>query len=176
MKEVLEVLKESTIASKTGKDQWSRFWGVYKRVAEEHDNEFLERYTSDMNIVLIFSGIFSAVGTSFIVAMESDFSPDPSDTTNALLKQLVQIGLGNLAEAGSVPVDPASGWSPTASTLWVQTIAYGSLSMSLLAAFGAVLGNAVARVLQVQQIWPWLAGAAREAQARAVRRHRDMVF
>ncbi|KAG2054225.1 hypothetical protein BDR06DRAFT_884423 [Suillus hirtellus] len=140
MKEVLEVLKDSTIASKSGKDERSRFWRVYKRVAEEHDSEFLERYTSDMNIVLIFSGLFSAVGTSFIVAMESDFSPDPSDTTNALLKQLVQIGLGNLAEAGSAPVDPASGWSPTAPTLWIQTIAYASLSMSLLAAFGAVLG------------------------------------
>ncbi|KAG1843869.1 hypothetical protein C8R48DRAFT_541521, partial [Suillus tomentosus] len=122
------------------KDERSRFWRVYRRVAEEHDSEFLERYTSDMNIILIFSGLFSAVGTSFIVAMESDFSPDPSDTTNALLKQLVQIGLGNLAEAGSTPVDPASTWSPTASTLWVQMIAYASLSMSLLAAFGAVLG------------------------------------
>ncbi|KAG1785807.1 uncharacterized protein HD556DRAFT_1456361, partial [Suillus plorans] len=143
MREVLEVLKDSTIASKTGKDERSHFWRVYKRVAEEHDSEFLEQYTSNMNIVLIFinqSGLFSAVGTSFIVAMESDFSPDPSDTTNALLKQLVLIGLSNLAEAGSTPVDPASGWSPTASTLWVQTIAYASLSMSLLAAFGAVLG------------------------------------
>ncbi|KAG1818248.1 hypothetical protein EV424DRAFT_1512917 [Suillus variegatus] len=150
MKQVLDVLQDSTIASKTGKDQLSRFWGVYKRVSEEDDSEFLERYTTDMDIVLIFvssalmfdqSGLFSAVGTSFIVAMESNLSPDPSDTTNALLKQLVQIGLGNLAEAGSTPVDPASGWSPTAPTLWIQTIAYASLSMSLLAAFGAVLGK-----------------------------------
>jgi hypothetical protein len=54
MKEVLDVLKDSTIASKTGKDNRSRFWGAYKRVAEEHDSEFLERYTSDMDIVLVF--------------------------------------------------------------------------------------------------------------------------
>ncbi|KAG1850144.1 hypothetical protein F4604DRAFT_1546554, partial [Suillus subluteus] len=123
------------------KDKRSRFWGVYKRVAEEHDGEFLERYTSDMDIVLVFSGLFSAVSTSFIVAMESNLSPDPSDTTNALLKQLVYIGLGNLAAAGPAPADPASTWSPTAPTLWIQTIAYASLSMSLLAAFGAVLGK-----------------------------------
>ncbi|KAG1815866.1 hypothetical protein EV424DRAFT_1302418, partial [Suillus variegatus] len=83
---------------------------------------------------------FSAVGTSFIVVMESNFSPNPSETTNALLKQLMLIGLSNLAEVGSTPVDPASGWSPTASTLWVQMIAYASLSMSLLTAFRAVLG------------------------------------
>jgi hypothetical protein len=42
MKEVLDVLKDSTIASKTGKDDRSRFWVVYKRVAEEHGSEFLE--------------------------------------------------------------------------------------------------------------------------------------
>ncbi|KAG2138580.1 uncharacterized protein EDB93DRAFT_1090530, partial [Suillus bovinus] len=110
-------------------------------VAEEHDSEFLERYTTDMDIVLIFSGLFSAVSTSFIVAMESNLSPDPSDTTNALLKQLVQIGSGNLVAAGSKPADPGSTWSPNAPTLWIQTIAYASLSMSLLAAFGAVLGK-----------------------------------
>ncbi|KAG1852326.1 hypothetical protein C8R48DRAFT_547332, partial [Suillus tomentosus] len=67
-----------------------------------------ERYATDMNIVLIFSGIFSAGSTSFIVAMKPNLSPDPSDTANALLKQLVQIGLGNLAEAGSTPIDPIS--------------------------------------------------------------------
>ncbi|KAG2135294.1 hypothetical protein DEU56DRAFT_396426, partial [Suillus clintonianus] len=138
MKQVLDVLQDSTIASKGGKDHRSRFWGVYKRVAEEHDGEFLERYTSDMDIVLVFSGLFSAVSTSFIVAMESNLSPDPNDTTHALLAQLVQIGLGNLAEAGSVP---ASTWSPSTTTIWIQMIAYASLSMSLLAAFGAVLGK-----------------------------------
>ncbi|KAG1859558.1 hypothetical protein DFJ58DRAFT_636618, partial [Suillus subalutaceus] len=123
------------------KDNRSRFWGVYKRVTEEHDGEFLERYTGDMDIVLVFSGLFSAVSMSFVVAMESSLSPDPSDTTNALLKQLVYIGLGNFAEAGSTPLDPASTWSVTAPALRIQMIAYASLSMSLLAAFRAVLGK-----------------------------------
>ncbi|KAG1880564.1 hypothetical protein C8R48DRAFT_625253, partial [Suillus tomentosus] len=141
MKQVLDILQDSTIASRIGKDKRSRFWGVYKRVAEEHDGEFLERYTTDMDIVLIFSGLFSAVSTAFIVAMESNLSPDPSDITNSLLKQLVQIGLGNLVEAGTAPADPASTWSPPASAVRIQLVAYASLSMSLLAAFGAVLGK-----------------------------------
>ncbi|KAG1869614.1 hypothetical protein F4604DRAFT_1584280, partial [Suillus subluteus] len=70
--------------------------------------EFLEKYTTDMDIVLIFSGLFSAVSTSFIAAMESNLSPDPSDTTMALR---------------------------------IQIITYKNLSMSLLTAFGAVLGK-----------------------------------
>ncbi|KAG2150946.1 hypothetical protein DEU56DRAFT_711470, partial [Suillus clintonianus] len=123
------------------KDHRSRFWGVYKRVAEEHDGEFLERYTSDMDIVLVFSGLFSAVSTSFIVAMESNLNPNPSDTTNALLTQLVQIGLGNLSAAGTAAAAPGSTWSPSPTTVWIQMIAHASLAMSLLAAFGAVLGK-----------------------------------
>ncbi|KAG2073812.1 hypothetical protein BDR04DRAFT_1009760 [Suillus decipiens] len=139
MKEVLEVLKDSTIASKTGKDKRSRFWAAHKRVASEHDDEFLERYYNDMDIVLVFSGLFSAVSSAFIVAMESNLSPDPSVTTNALLTQLVLIGLGNFTAAGSTPVAPA--WSPSIAHLRIQSVAYASLSFSLLAAFWAVLGK-----------------------------------
>ncbi|KAG1858525.1 hypothetical protein F4604DRAFT_1183773 [Suillus subluteus] len=141
LQQVLDVLKDSTIASKTGKDDRSRFWAAYKRVAKEHDDEFLEQYNGNMDIVLIFSGLFSAVSTAFIVAMESNLSPDPDDTTHALLSQLVQIGLGNFTAAGPTPATPASNWSPSTANIRIQLIAYASLSMSLLAAFGAVLGK-----------------------------------
>ncbi|KAG1812583.1 uncharacterized protein BJ212DRAFT_1301551 [Suillus subaureus] len=119
---VLDILKDSTIASKTDKDDRSRFW--------EHDDEFLEQYNSDMDIVLIFSCLFSTVSTAFIVAMESNLSPDPNDTTHALLAQLVQIGLGNFAAAGSIPAAPASTWSPSTANIRIQSIAYASLSFS----------------------------------------------
>ncbi|KAG2039747.1 hypothetical protein BDR03DRAFT_859370, partial [Suillus americanus] len=141
MKEVLDILKDSTIVSKTDKDARSRFWAAYKRVAEEHDDEFLYRYNDDMKTILVFSGLFSAVNAAFIVSMESSFSPDPNDTTQALLTQLVQIGLGNFTAAGSTPAAPASTWSPNTATIRIQCIAYASLSFSLLAAFGAVLGK-----------------------------------
>ncbi|KAG1733193.1 uncharacterized protein EDB91DRAFT_645533 [Suillus paluster] len=71
--------------------------------------------------------------------MESNLSPGPSNTTNTLLTQLLQIGLGNLAKAGLTPAAPASTWSPSTPNIRIQTIAYASLSMSLLAAFGAAL-------------------------------------
>ncbi|KAG2092490.1 uncharacterized protein F5147DRAFT_585905 [Suillus discolor] len=138
---MLEVLQNSTIASKDGKDNRSRFWGIYKRVTAEYDDQFLVRYHSDMSDILLISGLLSAASMSFIVTMESNLSPDPSDTTNALLAQLVQIGLGNLTAAGSIHADPASTWSPTVLAVGVQMFAYTSLSMSLLAAFGVILGK-----------------------------------
>ncbi|KAG1772185.1 hypothetical protein EV702DRAFT_934567, partial [Suillus placidus] len=63
------------------KDDRSRFLGLYKRAAEEHDSRFFEQYNGDMDIMLIFSGLFSAVSTAFIVSMESNHSPLPNDTT-----------------------------------------------------------------------------------------------
>ncbi|KAG2143306.1 hypothetical protein BD769DRAFT_1750927 [Suillus cothurnatus] len=117
----------------------SHFWAAYKRVVEEEDNAFLERHYNDMDIIL--SGLFSAVSTAFIVAMESNLSPDPNDTTHALLMQLVQIGLGNFTAAGSTPAVPASIWSPSIANIRIQCIAYASLSFSLLTALGGVLGK-----------------------------------
>lgn len=73
--------------------------------------------------------------------MESNLSPDPNDTTHALLTQLVQIGLGNLTAAGSIPAAPASMWSPSTVNIRIQFIAYASLSMSSLAAFRAMLSK-----------------------------------
>ncbi|KAG1745045.1 uncharacterized protein EDB91DRAFT_1050244 [Suillus paluster] len=141
MERVLGVLQDSTIALKGGKDDRSRFWGVYKRIAEEHNGEFLEQYNGNMDIVLVFSSLFSAVSTAFIISMEYKLSADPSNTTNALLTQLVQIELSNIAEAGSTPAVPASTFSLTMSDIRIQMVAYASLSMSLLTAFGAVLGK-----------------------------------
>jgi hypothetical protein len=59
MKKVLEVLQDSTIVSKSGKDNRSRFWRLYGQVAAEHDSDFLERYSEDMGSILLFSGLFS---------------------------------------------------------------------------------------------------------------------
>ncbi|KAG2092489.1 uncharacterized protein F5147DRAFT_619633, partial [Suillus discolor] len=141
MREVLSVLQNSTIAHESNKDNRSSFWGKYKQVAKDYDDQFLVRYHSDMSDILLISGLLSAASMSFIVAIESNLSPDTSDTTNALLVQLVQIGLGNLTAAGSIHADPASTWSPTVLGLRIQMVSYASLSMSLLAAFGVILGK-----------------------------------
>ena len=69
--------------------------------------------------------------------MGSSLIPNPSDTTNALLMILIN-KLDNdtfPAQQAALPV-----WTgPSSTTVWIQTLAYMSLSSSLLAAFGAVL-------------------------------------
>ncbi|KAH7918957.1 hypothetical protein BV22DRAFT_982258, partial [Leucogyrophana mollusca] len=120
-------------------DTKSRFWATYKREAEDYDSEFLEKYKDDMDIVLIFSGLFSAVSTTFITSMQSSLSPDPTATTNALLMQLVRT-----ANATAFPdqnLDPPAWDGPCPTVIWIQSLIYASLSASLLAALGAVLGK-----------------------------------
>ncbi|KAH7923688.1 hypothetical protein BV22DRAFT_566534 [Leucogyrophana mollusca] len=139
LKKIHQTLKDSTIAQESGTDDMSRFWATYKRHAEEYDSEFFDKYKDDMDIVLIFAGLFSAVSTAFLTAMQSSLSADPTDTTNALLMQVVH-ALNNSTFAGQNLEPPA--WNGPGPTMtWVQSLIYASLSASLLAALGAVLGK-----------------------------------
>ncbi|KAG0708128.1 hypothetical protein DFH29DRAFT_762640, partial [Suillus ampliporus] len=113
------------------KDPLSKFWGTYKNVAGEYDDDMLERCNGNMDIVLIFAGLFSAVNAAFIISMRSS----PSDTTNVLLVQLIQITLNGTSAAQPI-LSPS-----TAPNSWTQALGYASLAFSLLAAFGAVMAK-----------------------------------
>ncbi|KAG2352841.1 hypothetical protein BDR07DRAFT_1288130, partial [Suillus spraguei] len=54
LQQVLDTLRNSSIVEKGANDERSRFWKVYQKVASQHDNEFLEQYDGDMDIVLTF--------------------------------------------------------------------------------------------------------------------------
>ncbi|KAH7920196.1 hypothetical protein BV22DRAFT_977004, partial [Leucogyrophana mollusca] len=122
-------------------DHRARFWATYNSEAAEYDNEFLEKYKGDMDIVLIFSGLFSAVNTSFIVAMEPNLGPNPTVKTNHLLEVLIHAVSNSTYAAESFPIDIPPWSGPGISVIWVQTLIYASLAASLLAALGAVLGK-----------------------------------
>jgi len=71
--------------------------------------------------------------------MGSDIRSDPSDTTNVLLKILAHTINNNTFSAEDLILPTWTG--PGSTTVWIQSVAYASLSTSLLAAFGAVLGK-----------------------------------
>jgi len=82
------------------------------------------------------AGLFSAVNTAFILAMQ----PNPVDTTNALLVQLTNITLINSSSTQSPILYPSI--DPYySSKIWTQALAYTSLVFSLFTAFGAVMGK-----------------------------------
>ncbi|KAL0948153.1 hypothetical protein HGRIS_010769 [Hohenbuehelia grisea] len=120
-------------------DLRSRFWSTYKEETDRHDDDFVKKHNENLDIVLIFAGLFSAVNTTFIQGMLDDLSPDPNDATQALLRLVVHT-LNNSVFPDETPeISPWDG--PSSTIVWTQCVLYASLAASLLAAFGAVLGK-----------------------------------
>ncbi|KAG2115593.1 hypothetical protein BD769DRAFT_1334842, partial [Suillus cothurnatus] len=112
-----------------------KFWFAYKKISGEYDNNMYERCNGNMEILMLFAGLFSAVNTAFIIAMQ----PNPADTTNDLLVQFMQNSWNGSSLAQPVALSAPVAYS--SSKIWMQVLAYTSLTFSLLAAFGAVLGK-----------------------------------
>ncbi|KAG9002952.1 hypothetical protein FRB90_011282, partial [Tulasnella sp. 427] len=111
------------------------FWKRYDELADRSDREMLTNLNGNLDVLLIFAGLFSAVNTAFIAAAMPGLSPSPSDRTNALLELLV-LHQNNTSTA---PTLPDSNFSPTQNTIVANCFLYASLCCSLMAAMGAML-------------------------------------
>ncbi|KAJ7769367.1 hypothetical protein B0H16DRAFT_254857 [Mycena metata] len=60
-------------------DKKTAFWNSYMKLADEHDKEFQQKYSTDLDTALIFSGLFSAVASAFVIQIEPQLAlPDAS--------------------------------------------------------------------------------------------------
>ncbi|KIJ44511.1 hypothetical protein M422DRAFT_252118 [Sphaerobolus stellatus SS14] len=71
-------------------------WVAYEKIARQSDEEFLKRYNGDLDVQLIFVGLFSAVSSAFIIDLKSELQPNPSELTNALLTLLMEAGFNRI--------------------------------------------------------------------------------
>ncbi|KAJ7794777.1 hypothetical protein B0H14DRAFT_2217346, partial [Mycena olivaceomarginata] len=78
-------------------DKKAVFWNMYKTLADEHDKELLQRYSTDLDTGLIFAGLFSAVDSAFIIQIQPEFQlSDPRLSLVTLIAQsLLYISLGS---------------------------------------------------------------------------------
>ncbi|KAJ6599846.1 hypothetical protein DFH09DRAFT_626872 [Mycena vulgaris] len=120
-------------------DKQAEFWNLYKPLADEHDKEFLEKYSTDLDTSLIFAGLFSAVSSAFIIEIQPELQPDPNNMNQALMRLLIHT-INSSIFSGSdiiIPISPA----PTTVVIVAQGLLYASLSCTLLTALLAVLGK-----------------------------------
>ncbi|TCD68770.1 hypothetical protein EIP91_009783 [Steccherinum ochraceum] len=140
VKDILATLEKSSIVPQGVPDKILRFWTRYKEEATEYDTEFLHKYREDMDTSMIFAGLFSAVTATVASMTIPDLSPNPADTTNALLQNIwMSVNHTSGAAPSAAPLPTWNG--PPASVVWVQCLLYTSLACSLFAALGAVLGK-----------------------------------
>ncbi|KAJ7186542.1 hypothetical protein C8R46DRAFT_276405 [Mycena filopes] len=73
-KAVAEALRPPDLAT----DKKTVFWNSYMKLADEYDKEFYQRYSTDLDTSLIFSGLFSAVASAFIIQIQPQLASAPS--------------------------------------------------------------------------------------------------
>ncbi|KAG8871751.1 hypothetical protein FRB97_008328 [Tulasnella sp. 331] len=114
------------------------FWVKYDEMASKSDDDMIERLNGNLDILLIFAGLFSSVNTAFIVVALNILSAGSADQTNHLLRLLLTNGTSNAFTSDDLA--PPS-FRPSTAAVRQNCLFFASLGCSLLAAAGTVLAK-----------------------------------
>ncbi|KZV96326.1 hypothetical protein EXIGLDRAFT_671188, partial [Exidia glandulosa HHB12029] len=113
-------------------------WRKLNNLVEKYDKSLCESYREQIDTLLVFAGLFSAVVTAFAVESYQWLQEDPAERSAELLGQAVQL-LSSLANQ-SIPTAPPRGSSlPDSATVRINVYWYMSLVLSLSAALVSIL-------------------------------------
>ncbi|KIO33014.1 hypothetical protein M407DRAFT_66018, partial [Tulasnella calospora MUT 4182] len=126
---------ESLLPNSIHLGQIADFWKRYDSVADGHDLKLSKHLNDNLDVLLIFAGLFSAINTAFISFTMPALSPNPATETNALLRLLIS-GADNKTLAA---FDQSETFSPTLISIAMNCLLYASLACSLVAAIGAMM-------------------------------------
>ncbi|KDR74149.1 hypothetical protein GALMADRAFT_25744, partial [Galerina marginata CBS 339.88] len=108
-------------------------WSILLEPLMERDKMQCEAWRDEVQNLLIFAGLFSAVVTAFIIESYKKLQPDPNDAIISLLSVIAN-RLDNTTHSASVPLPsagPKSSFSPTNSSVRVNSFWFTSLVLSL---------------------------------------------
>ncbi|KAJ7585780.1 hypothetical protein C8J56DRAFT_128177 [Mycena floridula] len=111
-------------------------WGNVMKEIDKYDDEVAKGWRDDIDTLLVFAGLFSAVVTAFVIESYQWFSEDPGEKTARLIAQLSQhIGTPNISFQDQQPfsVDPR--------TIRINTFWFLSLMLALSTASAAILAK-----------------------------------
>ncbi|KAJ7192358.1 hypothetical protein GGX14DRAFT_480223 [Mycena pura] len=122
-------------------DSSAKFWSVYLSEADRYDSALVESWRADMEGILIFSGLFSASLTAFLIESYKKLVPDAGDMTVILLSQISQ----QLSASPQLPDASAAPFTVLTSSLVCNAFWFVSLGLSLTCALLATLVEQWAR-------------------------------
>ncbi|KAF9049242.1 hypothetical protein BDZ89DRAFT_885538, partial [Hymenopellis radicata] len=122
----------------------ARVWRMFQDVSRIYDAERAEHLGDDLNSILIFTGLFSAVVAGFLVPTFSNLAPNYAYRTAVLLHDMLELQRAALLENSTESVstssqDPNTPFTPPASAVWCIGLWAVSLALSLTTAMLAVL-------------------------------------
>lgn len=107
---------------------------MYSKLAEEEDNKMVDRWQKEAEGILIFAGLFSAVVASLLTVTIQDLKPNPQPEGNSefYLKNICQ-SLSHQNDSCQPPFPAASDstFSPPSSAIWVNSLWFLSVLISL---------------------------------------------
>ncbi|KAG8981573.1 hypothetical protein FRB93_008527 [Tulasnella sp. JGI-2019a] len=113
------------------------FWLKYDKLADTKDTMMIDRLNQNLDVLLIFAGLFSAINTAFIVLTLTSLSAPPSYRTEALLVLIVmRVDNSTLTASDLNPT-----FSPSHAAIRQNCMFFASLCSSITAATGAVIAK-----------------------------------
>ncbi|KAJ7833018.1 hypothetical protein B0H14DRAFT_2255962, partial [Mycena olivaceomarginata] len=112
-------------------------WKLYMVQAKTFNDHLADSLNSDLDPLLIFAGLFSAILTAFLIEIRKGLQEDLQSITNNLIAILIQ-SQHNIA-ASQIPV--TSTFTPTLTSRWVNGLWFSSLTFSLISALGASIAK-----------------------------------
>ncbi|KAJ7291599.1 hypothetical protein C8J57DRAFT_1113476, partial [Mycena rebaudengoi] len=112
-------------------------WNLYMEQAKIWDDNLANTLNSDLDPLLIFAGLFSAILAAFLIEIRKGLSEDLQNITNTLLFTLIE----NQNGIKTQQIPSPSHFVPTSSSRWVNGLWFSSLMFSLMSALGASLAK-----------------------------------
>ncbi|PBK62935.1 hypothetical protein ARMSODRAFT_558636 [Armillaria solidipes] len=122
----------------------ARVWRTYEDESRIHDANMVEESRDNVDVLLVFAGLFSAVVTTFVTQTSQSLLPDYAAMSASLLYEsvLVQRAIANGSSVNMItpsPLNPTITFVPATTDVWVNGLWFGSLFLSLTTALVAVL-------------------------------------
>ncbi|KAH9896693.1 hypothetical protein C8Q73DRAFT_643130, partial [Cubamyces lactineus] len=112
-------------------------WSIYLQHTATEDKEIVQAWNSDIDSILIFAALFSAVLTTLLVESYQNLQPDPHlELMRAILTQLQRSNDGS-----AVVQDPVPAFELTGSAIRVNVYWFSSLIISLSTALLGILAK-----------------------------------
>ncbi|KAF9256053.1 hypothetical protein L218DRAFT_911699, partial [Marasmius fiardii PR-910] len=125
--------KTSPAIEQAGKPTVQHSWDAIMKTVDALDEDQLRGYKEDIDTLLVFAGLFSAVVTAFTIESYQWLREDPQDTTVALLRQISNWQINN------EPLPPDPPFSPSASDVRINVYWFLSLILALIDALFGLL-------------------------------------
>ncbi|KAJ7194388.1 hypothetical protein GGX14DRAFT_576333 [Mycena pura] len=98
-------------------------WKLYMIQAKVFDDNLGDVFNSDLDSLLIFAALFSAILAAFLIEIRKGLQEDLQMNTNMLLTTLIK----NLHNSTGPQIPTSTNFEPSSSTVWVNGLWFPSL-------------------------------------------------